>query len=75
MGYFLYMSGCAACPTVISYNPEFVPSIRINGEKEAICEACFNCWNEIHRTAKGLPPIQLHPQAYAPVSEDDHASE
>jgi hypothetical protein len=72
MGYMFCMSECAACRKMISYNPEFVPSLRLNGVKEAICEGCFVRWNTIHRTDKGLPAVPLHPQAYAPASEADY---
>jgi hypothetical protein len=70
MGYLLVTSRCAACPQIICFHPDFVPSIRVNGEKEALCASCFDKWNEIHRVSKGLEPIKIHPEAYNPKSED-----
>jgi len=64
---FMFMHGqCCACSAMISFAPSYVPSIRVNGEKEAICEECFKRWNAIHRTAKGLEALPLDPRAYAP---------
>lgn len=51
-------------------NPARVPSIRVNGSKEAICRSCFDRWNTIHRTSKGLPPVELDANAYEPC--EDH---
>lgn len=61
---------CAACHKPITANPIYCPSIRVNGEKQPICESCFEIWNEIHRVSLGLPPIALHPQAYEPADEN-----
>lgn len=66
MGYMFITAPCAACNEQISFAPSFVPSIRVNGEKQGICVECFKRWNAIHRTAKGLPPIAIHPRAYEP---------
>lgn len=57
---------CIACQNVFEYDPKYVPSIRPynQGKKEAICQPCFNRWNQIHRVAKGLAPEPLHPSAY-----------
>lgn len=64
---FMYVHGfCVSCQSPISYHPDFVPSIRVNGSKEALCSACFDEWNRIHRTSKGLDPLPLHPEAYEP---------
>jgi hypothetical protein len=57
---------CGACGTPISFNPDYVPSIRVDGSKQPLCQACFAQWNAIHRTAKGLEPLELHPMAYQP---------
>lgn len=53
-GYVLVTGQCGVCPAVITFNPQYVPSIRIKGEgeKQPLC------W--------GLTPIPLHPQAYEP---------
>ena len=60
---------CVACRTPIAVNPAKCPSLRVNGVKQAICPSCFAKWNEIHRTNKGLEPIPLNPEAYAPCPE------
>ena len=57
---------CIGCQKVFEYDPKYVPSIRPynQGKKEALCRVCFNRWNHIHKTSKGLPPEPLHPKAY-----------
>lgn len=70
MSYMFVMGSCAACNNPISFNPERVPSIRIEGVREPLCKTCFHRWNEIHRTAKGMEPIPLNPDAYEPVEVD-----
>ena len=65
---FVYVHGpCIGCRTLISYNPAHVPSIRVNGIREPLCAGCFDRWNAIHRTGKGLPPLTIHPEAYEPL--------
>jgi hypothetical protein len=61
---------CAACNQEIPVaNPSHVPSIRIDGERRPICAPCFMRWNDIHRVSQGLPPVELHPDAYNPEQE------
>ena len=55
---------CTACGAVVVCDPRRVPVIRVNGERQPICRACFDTWNKIHRTDKGLSPIPLLPGAY-----------
>jgi hypothetical protein len=69
MGYLLATGGCVACGKLISYNPDRVPSITVNGSRQAICRGCFEKWNKIHRTSKGLDPVKLNPDAYEPLKE------
>lgn len=64
--YVIVLGSCVACGTPIRFNPSFVPSIRVNGEREPLCRACFNAWNGIHRASEGLPLVPLHPAAYEP---------
>lgn len=70
MTYTLTHGECAGCQQFISFNPNHVPSITVDGQREPICKACHNEWNQIHRIAHDLEPIALHPDAYAPVKED-----
>jgi len=65
-GYMFVIGNCIACGTLITFNPEHVPSIRVKGSREPLCRACFAKWNEIHRTSKGIEAISLHPDAYEP---------
>lgn len=66
MGYMFATSSCVACRALITYNPNTVPSLTVNGHREPLCRTCFNRWNEIHRTSKGLDPVPLNPTAYEP---------
>jgi len=66
MAYMFVHGFCAHCNTPISFNPDHVPSLRVQGTRVPICEGCFNEWNRIHRTSQGLDPIPLHPEAYEP---------
>lgn len=63
-GWLLVHGRCCACGLVIAFNPDRVPSLRVNGHREPLCVACFHRWNELHRVAKGLEPLELHPEAY-----------
>lgn len=67
---FIYCVGfCASCNRHLLFNPHLVPSVKVDGVREPICERCFDQWNSIHRTEKGLDPIPLDPQAYTPTEE------
>ncbi len=66
MGFMAVLGYCFACHCPISFNPNRVPSLLVDGERQAICSLCHAQWNEIHRTSKGLDPIPLDPEAYAP---------
>ena len=69
MGYMFVMATCISCGNSITFNPHKVPSIRVKGVREPLCKVCFEKWNVIHRTSKGLDPVPLDPEAYKPVSE------
>jgi hypothetical protein len=64
MGFMVVMSACLGCRRVFSYNPDLVPSLRVNGVKEPVCQSCINRVNP-QRIANGLPAIQPLPGAYA----------
>lgn len=66
MAYMFVVGECVACKTVITFNADKVPSIRVNGVREPICAGCFRRWNLIHRVNKGLNPLPLDPEAYEP---------
>ncbi len=69
MGAMFCMGACINCEAIITFNPHHVPSLTINGSREPLCRGCFNRWNEIHRTSKGLDPVPLHPEAYEPAED------
>ena len=66
MSYVFVYGECVSCRTPIAFNPDYVPSIRVNGEREPLCRACHARWNDLHRTSKGLEPFALSPRAYEP---------
>lgn len=70
MGYAFATSPCAGCHRLFSYNPMRVPSIRIQGEREPICEACVTRVNPM-RIKNGLPPIVPLPGAYDACDESE----
>lgn len=69
MGAMFVIGDCVACKSLITFNPDHVPSLRVNGVREPLCKACFDRWNELHRVSKGLPPEPLHPEAYSPTAD------
>jgi hypothetical protein len=69
-GYIMAYGACINCGTTMTFNPHYVPSIRVHGAKEPLCRGCFAEWNRIHRESRGLPPLSLHPLAYEPGRED-----
>lgn len=52
----------------MSFNPIRVPSVRVNGEREPLCERCVYLASSI-REANGLEPIHVHGDAYEPCDE------
>lgn len=70
MGYVYCTSACAGCNRIFSYNPIRVPSIRIKGSREPVCEACVAIANP-RRIANGLDPIVPAPDAYQPCEESE----
>jgi len=70
MGYAVVMSPCVGCGKTFTFNPNKVPSIRIKGVREPICEVCVTRANP-ERIANGLEPIVVLPGAYEPVDESE----
>lgn len=68
MGYAYAMSGCICCSALFSYNPMRVPSVRINGKREPVCQSCVAIANS-QRILNGLPPIVPFADAYEPIDE------
>ena len=73
MGFMIATSECIGCGGLFSYNPELVPSIRLNenrepdpnGKREPICRNCVERVNPV-RVSRGLKPIEIVPGAYEP---------
>jgi hypothetical protein len=68
MGYATCISPCACCGRAFSYNPIAVPSIRVRGVKQPICEDCMTTAN-VQRVAAGLAPLPIRPDAYEACDE------
>jgi hypothetical protein len=74
-GYMIVFGDCFGCGRAFGFNPNFVPSIRVNakrepdpaGSKEPICGACMARANA-KRVEMGEAPHPIHPEAYAPES-------
>ena len=71
MAYVFVVSPCVACGLTITFNPARVPSLPVNGVREPLCRECFDKWNQIHKTSKGLEPIQPHPDAWGACQESE----
>lgn len=70
MGYVMGMAPCISCKQTFSFNPVKVPSVRVNGVKEPVCERCFDRLNEVRKEA-GMEPWQRHADAYEPADEHE----
>ena len=66
MPFMFVIAPCVACGVTITFNPERVPSLRVNGSREPLCRGCHARWNEIHRLAHGLEPLPIPEGAYEP---------
>jgi len=64
-GYMFATSECFGCHRMFCYNPERVPSIRVNGVREPVCQHCVDVANP-RRVKNGLAPIEVLPGAYDP---------
>ncbi len=70
MGYVFAHSICFGCKQPFAYNPMKVPSIRVDGVREPICQTCVDRINP-ERIKKGLPPIVPAADAYEPCDESE----
>jgi hypothetical protein len=69
MGYVTLIATCCVCKRPFGCNPHKVPSIRIDGERQPVCETCMNKANAV-RVERGLPPHPIMPDAYEPLPEE-----
>ena len=73
MAFMVVTSACFGCGRIMTYNPDRVPSIRVNryrkpdpnGTREPVCRTCVERANP-ERIKNGLEPIVIHPGAYEP---------
>jgi len=70
MGYVLMHSNCANCNQVFAYNPHKVPSVRVGGRNNPVCQPCIVNANRL-RVEKGLEPFQIAEDAYEAIPESE----
>jgi hypothetical protein len=68
--YVMMWAPCFTCQQVFGFNPHKVPSIRIDGVRQPICQRCMAQGNA-KREAMGLPAHPIHPDAYEPIPEGE----
>ena len=68
MAYYLVFAPCIGCGSLFGFNPEKVPSIRVDGVRQPVCRTCFDR-RQAHRRANALPEESLLPGAYEPAAE------
>jgi len=61
---------CLVCKRFFSFNPHRVPSYRLKGEREPICESCMKRINE-QRQERGQDPFPINADAYEPLPEEE----
>jgi len=69
-GYVQALSHCVFCDGLFSYNPHKVPSVRVYGERQPVCESCMT-WINAFRAQKDLKPLEILPGAYDPMPEEE----
>ena len=70
MGYVFMLGMCVGCRKMISFNPNKVPSVRINGEKEPLCEECATQINK-NRAKAGMEVCVIHKDAWEAIPEEE----
>ena len=70
MGFVMCHAACFGCGRPFMFNPHKVPSINYEGVRYPICRECVGMANP-KRIANGLPPIEIHPDAYEPLNEEE----
>ena len=61
MAFAMLIAQCAACEALIMCNPELVPSIRVNGVREPLCESCVRRWEAVHKKKAVIPKGAYEP--------------
>jgi hypothetical protein len=67
-GYLWAIGPCFGCQQLFGFDPDRVPSVRVNDIREPVCRNCVERANP-RRIANGLDPIVPLPGAY--VDEED----
>ena len=70
MGYAIVFGPCYQCKQPFGYNPNHVPSLRINNVREPFCRTCIEYAN-VMRQLRGLESHPIHPEAYEPIDESE----
>ena len=70
MGYAFVIGSCLVCKRQFTYNPVRVPSFRVDGVKEPICQSCIDFVNK-KREEAGTKPFIIHPEAYKACDENE----
>ncbi len=69
-GYVYVMGACFSCKKLMSFHPNHVPSMRIEGTREPFCRDCIERANP-ERIKNGLDAITIHPKAYEAAPENE----
>lgn len=65
MAYFM-IGHCVSCGKPFTLHPDFVPSVRVDGEREPICMACAHFANPKRERRRGSPPSASTPRPTNP---------
>jgi hypothetical protein len=69
---FAYCTGpCLTCGGLFIFNPMRVPSFRVNGIREPVCEDCLTGVINPRRVEAGLPPFEIMRGAYEACDESE----
>jgi hypothetical protein len=69
-GFVICYGTCVNCHRQFSFNPNKVPSVRVDGVREPVCRSCMQQANA-RRVALDLPPHPIEPDAYEPLPEGE----
>ena len=70
MGYALGIGNCFICGERFGFNPNKVPSIRIEGVREPVCRNCMVRANK-KRVKLGMVPLPIQEDAFKPIKEEE----
>lgn len=70
MGFVTCITNCVNCHNPFGCNPNLVPSIRVNGVREAVCRNCIETAN-VQRKEMGMEPFEIRDGAYEAADENE----